>query len=94
MTVLSKAIYRINAISIKILTQFFTNLEKTIFRFMWKCMKPMKAKLFMNGKRAARAMIIPDFKLYHRIIVIKPAWYKNRLKTGTLTHEIELKTQT
>lgn len=36
MAILPKATYRLDEIPVKILTQFFEDLERTMFSFMWK----------------------------------------------------------
>ena len=75
MAILPKAIYRFNAIPIKIPTQFFNELEIAICKFIWNNKNPRIAKSIFNNKRPSGGITMPDLKLYYREIVIKTAWY-------------------
>ena len=81
--------FRVNAISIKIPTQFFKDMARIILKFIWINKKPRVVKTILSNKRTSEGITISDPKLNYREIVIKTVWYWYRYRENDQCNRIE-----
>ena len=93
MAILPKAIYRFNAILIKLPTVFFTELEQRISQFVWKDKKPQIAKVILRKKNGPGGINLPDFRLYYKATVIHFWAYTPRIPDQKETHAPQCSSQ-
>ena len=62
-TLLPKAIFRLNEISIKFPMVFLTELEQKVSQFVWKHKRPQISKEILRKKNGAEGIKLPDLRL-------------------------------
>ena len=77
-TILTKATYKFNGISIKLPRLFFTGLVQKVYN-LYGNQKTTNRQSNLEEKNGAGGIRLPDFRLYYKATVIKTVWYQQKV---------------
>ena len=73
------------------MTHPFAVYKRLILNLVWNQKRPRNSKESLKRKNKAGGITLPDFKLYHKAVITKTAWYWH--KTDTQTNGTEYRLQ-